>query len=65
VILADTHVFFRWIHDREKLSRAAYEALRSADQIAISTIICWQLAMLIAKGRLGISTDAMTWILEA
>ena len=65
MILADTHVFFWWIHDRGKLSHTAYEALRSADQITISTITCWELAMLFAKGRLGLSTDAMTWILEA
>lgn len=65
MILADTHAFFWWIHDRGKLSHTAYEALRSAKPIAISTITCWELAMLFAKGRLRISTDAMTWILEA
>lgn len=65
MILADTHAFFWWIHDRGKLSRTAYEALRSTDQIAISTITCWELAMLITKRRLGIPMDAMTWILEA
>jgi PIN domain nuclease of toxin-antitoxin system len=55
VILLDTHVLV-WVNgDSKRLSRAADRAIRkarAADGVAISAISLWELASLIAKGRI-------------
>lgn len=55
VILLDTHVLFWAVDDSKPLSRAAASAIRrarSADGIAISAITIWELASLLARGRI-------------
>ena len=55
MILLDTHVLV-WVNgDSKRLSRAADRAIRKAratDGVAISAITLWELASLIAKGRI-------------
>jgi PIN domain nuclease of toxin-antitoxin system len=65
MIVADTHAFFWWAHNRANLSKNAHDALSSADRIVISTITCWEIAMLARKGRITIGADPLTWILES
>jgi len=65
MILADTHAFVWWSHDRKQLSTNAKKALASADQILISAITGWEIALLAAKGRLVIGADPLIWIIEA
>src|SRR5437870_12909865 len=64
MIVADSHAFFWWAHNRANLSKPALDALSSADRIVISTITCWEIAMLAAKGRIAIGADPLIWILE-
>jgi PIN domain nuclease of toxin-antitoxin system len=55
VILLDTHVMFWAVDDSKFLSRAAASAIRRArrqDGIAISAITIWELASLLARGRI-------------
>ena len=65
MIVVDTQAFVWWTHDRRKLSNAALRALSSADRIVISTITCWEIAMLVSKGRFVIGTDSLTWLQES
>ncbi len=65
MIVADTHAFIWWAHDRDELSTTALTALESADQIVVSAITGWEIALFVEKNRLTISADPLIWIMEA
>jgi PIN domain nuclease of toxin-antitoxin system len=55
MILLDTHVLFWAVDDSKSLSRAAASEIRRArrdDGIAISAISIWELASLLARGKI-------------
>jgi PIN domain nuclease of toxin-antitoxin system len=55
LIVLDTHVLLWAIADSKKLSRAADAAIRrsrQADGLAISAITLWEVASLVARGRI-------------
>jgi PIN domain nuclease of toxin-antitoxin system len=55
LIVLDTHVLLWAIADSKKLSRAADAAIRRSRQVdglAISAISLWELASLVARGRI-------------
>lgn len=57
MILLDTHVVFWMASKPERLSRAARRAIAKAasgDGLAISSISLWELALLIARGQIGV-----------
>lgn len=59
MILLDTHVLIWWVNgDHEKLSRPALSALEGEEQTClVSAISCWEVAMLVERGRLGLTMD--------
>jgi len=69
VILLDTHVLLWWMNgDRGLLSSdaiAAIEAELSGGEIAISSNSAWEIAMLMAGGRLALWMDVSAWIAVA
>jgi PIN domain nuclease of toxin-antitoxin system len=55
VILLDTHTLVWAVAESKKLSRAALESIRKArteDGLAIAAITLWELAVLVARGRI-------------
>lgn len=62
VIIADTHVLIWWINEPESLSRAARNAIESADWIGISAISAWEVAMLARRNRIAIDTNVTEWL---
>src|SRR6266478_1776082 len=55
MILLDTHVLVWAIAEPKRLSRAAMSAIheaRQADGVAIAAITLWELATLVARGRI-------------
>lgn len=55
MIVLDTHVLLWAIADSKKLSRAADAAIRRSRQVdglAVSAITLWELASLVARGRI-------------
>lgn len=44
------------------LPAAARRRIDEADRIAVPAICCWELAMLVAKQRIGLSMDVEVWI---
>jgi PIN domain nuclease of toxin-antitoxin system len=55
VILLDTHVLVWMVAEPKRLSRAALAEIRSAQReggIALSAISLWELASLVARGRI-------------
>lgn len=65
MIVLDTHVWLWWVSDPDRLSTAAREAIDAAEEIAISAISAWEVAMLEARGRIALDRLAPRWIRAA
>ena len=66
MILLDTHALVWWISDPKRIpakgSRLINAAVRGGEPIAVSSISIWEIAMLVARGRLALTMDAAAWI---
>lgn len=65
MIVLDTHTWVWWVAESKALSTRARRAIEAADEITISVISCWELAMLVEKERLGLSEPVERWIERA
>lgn len=63
MILLDTHVVIWWVNgDHHNLSKTALAAIENPDQTRlVSAISCWEVAMLVQRGRLGLRIDVAHW----
>ena len=65
MILLDTHAWLWWANGSPELSDEARRLVdRGLDDaaVSISCISSWEVAMLLARGRLELSIDAQRWI---
>jgi PIN domain nuclease of toxin-antitoxin system len=51
-VLLDTHVLIWW-DEGSRLSRAASEAIKTADQVYVSAVSAWEIAVKTSLGRLA------------
>lgn len=63
--LLDTHAWLWWVAGSPRLSKRAAKAIDSSPAIGVSAISCWEVAMLVAKGRLVLDRDPEVWIESA
>jgi PIN domain nuclease of toxin-antitoxin system len=64
VIVVDTHAWVWWIAERTQLSPKALNAISSND-LAISPMTIWEIAMLHDRGRLYLNSSPLEWIDKA
>ena len=65
MIVLDTHAWVWWVSNPETMSLRARETVDSAvanKAIFISSISAWEVALLVAKGRLTLTMDVTDWI---
>lgn len=62
MILLDTHAWIWWTTESPKLSQNARQSIEDAKDLGVSIISCWEVAMLVSKGRIGFHVDVKTWI---
>jgi PIN domain nuclease of toxin-antitoxin system len=65
LLLLDTHALIWSAEEARKLGKAAKKAIDNAareDRLAISAITPWEIALLLGKGRLRLSTDVLSWL---
>jgi len=62
MILLDTHAWIWWAGESPRLSPRARQAIDETDELGISVISCWEVAMLVSKQRIGFSIDVQDWI---
>ena len=65
MIVLDTHALVWWVSGDAALSKKAVKAIEreQADgAIIISAISAWEIAMLVAYGRLVLSMDVSSWL---
>jgi PIN domain nuclease of toxin-antitoxin system len=66
MIVLDTHAWLWWASDQTRLSPAALRAIKGAKRLrAVAAISAWEVAMLVAKGRIELDRDPLTWIQDA
>jgi len=65
VIVLDTHAWLWWRASPDRLSAAARDALERAEKIGVCTISCWEVAMLVARGRISLDRDVGLWVRQA
>jgi len=64
VVLLDTHVLVWLVEGSDRLGKKSRELLDRSLQVAelfVSTISFWEVAMLVAKGRLNMAQDVSQW----
>ncbi len=67
-ILLDTHILVWLLENSRRISGTIYERIESAadrDELFVSAITPWEIAMLVAKGRLGLNRDVGDWLAAA
>jgi len=68
VILLDTHAWIWWVSDPGLLSAAAQRAIDEAREegaVGVSSISAWEVGMLVAKGRLELTTGVEEWVAKS
>jgi PIN domain nuclease of toxin-antitoxin system len=69
-LLLDTHAWVWWLTRPERLSRRQRSAIERAhraggEQILISVISCWEVALLARREKLRFSIPIETWLAQA
>lgn len=65
MILLDTHVLVWLVEDDGRLgpgARSQLERTRDAEGLGVSAITPWEIAMLVAKGRLHLALEVGVWV---
>jgi PIN domain nuclease of toxin-antitoxin system len=66
MILLDTHIWVNWIiNGNNSLSPAVFDAMQCADSLAVSAISCFEVSMLVKRGKLELPLPIDEWLLEA
>jgi len=61
-VVIDTHVVHWWSAERERLSRAAAQALGEADELAVASISWFELAWLARHERIVVTIPIRSWL---
>jgi len=65
LILLDTHAWVWFISNPVKLSKKAEKSIKKAmqeNEVLISSICAWEVALLVSKNRLELTMDVSEWI---
>ncbi len=66
MIVLDTHVLIWWLGaEKKRLSSIALKTIErelASDQVVVSSISAWEIAMLVQHDKLDLSMDVMAWL---
>jgi PIN domain nuclease of toxin-antitoxin system len=65
VIVLDTHTLIWWVAGHSDLSKAAKRAIENdlaKEEVMVSSISAWEIAMLVERGRLTLAMDVHQWL---
>jgi len=60
-LLVDTHALLWWQAGSDRLSPTARDLIGEADEVLVSPITCWEVSMLLAKGRIALDRPVVAW----
>lgn len=61
-VLLDTHALLWWQAGSRRLSNRAKLSMSAAQRLLVSPISCWEVAMLVAKGRVQLDRPTAAWV---
>jgi PIN domain nuclease of toxin-antitoxin system len=61
-VLVDTHALLWWQAGGDRLSPTAARRIDRAHVVYVSPITCWEIAMLVTKGRVALDRPVNAWI---
>jgi PIN domain nuclease of toxin-antitoxin system len=61
-LLLDTHALLWWQAESKRLSRAAKTAMKRAEVLLVSSVSCWEVATLLAQGRIALDRSLEAWL---
>lgn len=65
MILLDTHAWIWWVANPDLISAPARQRIETVireDSVSISSISCWEVSLLVKKGRLDLTMPSEEWI---
>lgn len=62
MIVLDTHAWIWWVDESPRLSETARRAIADTEELGVSAISCWEVGMLVEKGRMGFALDVQDWV---
>src|SRR5262249_31747480 len=65
VIVLDTHAWYWWTTRPAQLSQRARDAIDTDGGFAISAISCWEMVMLVRKGRVKLDREVSLWMRQS
>lgn len=68
MIVLDTHAWIWWIGSPDRLSKTARGAIETAtesSELYASSISCWEVSLLVKKGRLELALAVEDWVAAA
>jgi PIN domain nuclease of toxin-antitoxin system len=65
LIVLDTHAWIWWVTGSAKLPRRVKRRLDRANGLGVSAISCWEVGMLVVRGRLRLDRAARDWVRQA
>jgi PIN domain nuclease of toxin-antitoxin system len=64
-VVVDTHAWYWWTTSPSLLSSTARSELETAGRVVVPSVACWEIAMLVSKGRLLLAGDVLAFLKEA
>jgi PIN domain nuclease of toxin-antitoxin system len=65
MIVLDTHAWLWWVSKPSNLSRAARHRIGAETRIGVSAISCLEVATAVAKRRITLDRDPLSWLEQA
>ncbi len=65
MIVLDTHAWIWWASHSRKLPARVRRRIDGEDELGVSAISCWEVGMLVMRGRLKLDRDVRAWVREA
>jgi PIN domain nuclease of toxin-antitoxin system len=63
MLLLDTHALFWWVNRTPgKLAQRQIDAIETTESLAISVMTCWEMAWLVAHGRIALQLPVSDWL---
>jgi PIN domain nuclease of toxin-antitoxin system len=61
-LLLDTHVWLWWVNQNEQLSIQHQALISQAENVYVSSISCWEIAMLHQRERIELADPLKDWL---
>ena len=66
MIILDTHIWVKWIiEEQASLSEKILDAITGESHLAVSAISCFEVSMLVKRGKLELPLPVEQWLQEA